>query len=153
MAGCFKSHDRISTFTDRVMGIRVITSRESVSRRRRGTSPGTLAGISPWVKDGLDIEYLAGDLRRVAFASDGRPSGWSDVEAAQLRLIVQCLKGAAIESDLLSSRQLRLQPDPGRGGHTASLSVRKTLVIAFKAAGGVTTAILDVLPIRSDRRR
>lgn len=77
-------------------------------------------------------------LGRAATEPEYRPAGWGDREVADLRLLVQCARAAALRDDLQKSRLLRLEPETEGAGDAlrATLGGRVTLVLSFDDAGG-----------------
>jgi hypothetical protein len=103
----------------------------------------------------MEIEYLDRDARRAATLPGVHLSGWTDAEAARLRLIVQCVRAGVVVEDLLSLRSLRLRAidSEGVGRYTTDLSADRLLTLAFKADSRSITAILDIVPTRTDPGR
>jgi hypothetical protein len=85
----------------------------------------------------VEREYLNEDLCRLATDPEFRPAGWSDREVLEFRRLVQCVRAAYVESDLLNMRVLRIESvdsgDPSRAG--AMLSSGRFIDLTFKHSG------------------
>lgn len=102
----------------------------------------------------MEIEYLDDEARAAATPPGERPLGWTNGEVSRLRLVVQCVHSGRVPSDVLSLRSLRLRPDPGDDGRVLTpLSPDRALTLAFKADSFPATAMLDIVPTRTDTRR
>lgn len=112
----------------------------------------------------MEIEYLDSEARRAATAPGSSPSTWTESEVMRLRLVVQCVRAALVITDLLKLQCLQLRAedldDPGNPGdpdnpgrYTTTLSPRRRLTLTFKADSSPITAMLDIVLIRTDRRK
>lgn len=102
----------------------------------------------------MEIEYLDAEAHAAAAHPGERPPSWTNGEISRLRLVVQCVHASRVPSDVLSLRSLRLRPDPEQDGHVlTSLSPDRALTLAFKADSFPATAMLDIVPTRTDTGR
>lgn len=99
----------------------------------------------------MQVEYLDVTVRRLATSEVAVP-GWTDVEVACLRRLVQCLHAAETVNDVRSLRQLRLQAVTDPTAACVWLSAARLLKVMFKTDGPFVTAMLDIDQIREDAR-
>lgn len=116
------------------------SSRAGTSRPRSFEEPlvfgPSLGVISPRVMENRHVnrEFVDEDLQDLATDPRCRPTGWSDREIADFRVLVQCARAARVDTDLRNSRMLRIEPD-GAGDPTkaqATLSSGRVIALRFK---------------------
>jgi hypothetical protein len=102
----------------------------------------------------MEIEYLDCEARRAATQPGERPAGWTLAEVRRLRLIVQCIRAGKVPGDVLLLRSLHLRADLDDAGKaTTDLSAERALTLAFKVDSSSITAMLDIVPTRTDSGR
>lgn len=93
----------------------------------------------------MQLEYLDGDLRRLAADPAFSPEGWSGDEIRHFLFVAQCAEAATCESDLFNLRILRLRRDPEGSTAWVLLSPQRRLVITFRATSDAPAiALLDL---------
>lgn len=98
----------------------------------------------------MEIEYLDAGVHGAVHRDDA-PCGWSEVEIARLRLLIQCLQASRDTPDVLSLRSLCLRQDRNDLERASTqLSVDRTVSVRFKDGDGSITAIVDIVDHRTD---
>jgi hypothetical protein len=101
----------------------------------------------------MQIEYLDDEARRAAMPPGVSPAGWTHAEVTRLRLVVQCIRAGQDARDVLSLRSLGLRADPDDPARAmADLSADRALALTFKADSRPVTAMLDIVPTRTEPR-
>lgn len=98
----------------------------------------------------MQLEYLDGDLRRLAAEPEFVPAGWSSAEMRHFLLVAQCASAAMAESDLLNLRVLQIRHDDAEPTASVRLSARRQLVITFKMKSTPVVAVFDLLTTETD---
>ena len=94
-------------------------------------------------------------LLRLATEADYRPPRWNEADIAAFRLLVQCARAAAIESDLRNMRLLQLRPNADGGPDTAlaRLGSSRDIVLTFKGSDSHPVAVFELLTSETEAPR
>jgi len=99
------------------------------------------------VWDALQHELCSEELRHVWRGEEALPAGWTDAEADQLCLFVQCLEAAVGPGDLHSLRVLYARPVDGSPDMSrVQLSSRRPLTVTYKTGGDPLLAVVESSP-------
>jgi hypothetical protein len=97
-------------------------------------------------------EYADEELQRLSTDAEFRPAGWSDREISDFRILDQCARAARLDTDLLNSRMLRIEPgkheDPNRA--RASLSSGRGIGLVFKNTEDDGVVLFELLDAETE---